>query len=94
MKTVLTGKEVKELIRKAVGGIYVCKNNIPSDVFKKYIVEDDGVKCIHDCKSLELPIADDEQFNNYAIANEDAYALHGSSSKNLQAMKKSEDSSL
>ena len=42
--TVLTGKQVKELLAKAVGGIYIGRHDIMTDFYSKYRITDDGLE--------------------------------------------------
>lgn len=44
-KTVMTGKQVKELLKKAIGGIYFeqnCENAI-TDIIKEYTITENGI---------------------------------------------------
>lgn len=75
--TKLTGTQVKELLTKAVGGIYVNRGfgEILTDYFKKFEITDDGLKLnTDDFITLTIPIDESEQHINYAISGEDIEA--------------------
>ena len=72
--TIVTGKELQELVLKAEGGIYIGEN------FENYISKDkislmDGeVELMCDeCTNVSIPLFDDKSYINYAIAGEDEY---------------------
>lgn len=70
---VLTGTQVKEVLAKVVGGIYIGKgyNEMITDFFSDFAVTDDGLKINVDNNiTVNLPIADDDNYINYAIAGE------------------------
>lgn len=71
-KTVFTGTQVKELLGKVVGGIYLVGFwEVTTDLLKDFsIVEDSIVFDLKNHLTLNLPISDDE-YVNYAIAGED-----------------------
>lgn len=74
VSTVLTGKEVKELIGKAIGGFYLSKNHseyVVTDFFNNCTVSDDSIQfAVEDPITLRIPISDSESYTNYAIAGE------------------------
>ncbi|CUX56025.1 hypothetical protein BN3590_02178 [Clostridium sp. C105KSO15] len=71
-KTVFTGTQVKELLSKATGGIYLVGYwEVTTDFLKDFLVVEDSI--VFDLKNhltLNLPISDDE-YVNYAVAGED-----------------------
>lgn len=71
-KTVFTGTQVKELLSKAIGGIYLVGFwEVTTDFLKDFSIVGDSI--IFDLKNhliLNLPISDDE-YVNYAVAGED-----------------------
>ena len=72
-KTVFTGKQVQELLSKAIGGIYLVGvfDEMPVNILKDFsIVEDSIVFDLKNHLTLNLPISDNE-YVNYAIAGED-----------------------
>ena len=72
-KTVFSKDQVKELLSKATGGIYLVGvfDEMPVNILKDFsIVEDSIVFDLKNHLTLNLPISDDE-YVNYAIAGED-----------------------
>lgn len=70
----VTGKQVKELLAKSVGGIYVSRgfDEILTDYFEKYGITDKGLEInTNDSITLTIPIDEAEQHINYAIGGED-----------------------
>ncbi len=69
----LTGTQVKELLAKAVGGIYLskhCWHNAVTDFFptKKMSITEEGLKIeVDGVTTVNLPIDADHQYINYAI---------------------------
>lgn len=73
-KTVMTGKQVKELLKKAIGGIYFEKNyeNAITDIIKEYTITENGLMVdFKNCLTLNIPIPDDKDFTNYAVEGKD-----------------------
>lgn len=72
--TKFTGKQVKELLAKAVGGIYINRgfSDILTDYFRKVEITDDGLKlCPDNMITVIIPIDESEQYINYAVSGED-----------------------
>lgn len=73
-KTVFTGKQVQELLEKAVGGIYLMGTlleEIPVNLLRDFSFVNDAIRFdLKNNLTLNLPISDDE-YVNYAIAGED-----------------------
>lgn len=69
----VTGTQVKELLAKAVGGIYIkksfCHNAITDYLSEKsYTITDEGLKIkVNEVTTVNLPIETDNQYINYAI---------------------------
>ena len=61
----LTGSQVKELLAKAVGGIYVSRNfDVMTDFFNEYKVTDEGLEIsVNKVLTAKIPIKDDEYIN-------------------------------
>lgn len=73
-KTVMTGKQVKELLKKAMGGIYFEQNyeNAITDIIKEYTITENGLMVdFKNCLTLNIPIPDDKDFTNYAVEGKD-----------------------
>lgn len=80
--TKFTGVQVKELFTKAVGGIYFKRgySDALTDIFKDYAVTEDGLRIdVKNYVTLNIPIFDNKQFINYAVAGEDDVETWGSS---------------
>lgn len=70
----VTGTQVKELLAKATGGIYVGRgfNEILTDYFDKYGITDKGLEInANNSITLSIPIDETEQHINYAVGGED-----------------------
>lgn len=69
----VTGIQVKELLAKAVGGIYLSKHNCynaMTDFFPKnsFVLTDEGLKIeVDNVVTVNLPIEAEHQYINYAI---------------------------
>lgn len=73
-KTVMTGKQVKELLEQVIGGIYFENGlyNVVTDVLHEYTVTKEGLMSnFGKCLTLNIPISDEEIFTNYAIEGAD-----------------------
>lgn len=73
-KTVMTGKQVKEVLRQAIGGIYFENGlyGMVTDVLNEYTVTEDGlVANFGKCLTLNISISDEEKFTNFAIEGSD-----------------------
>ena len=69
----ILGTQVKEVLSKAVGGIYVGRvfRHALTDFFSKFSVTEDGLEIIaNDYMTFKLPIADEEEYINYAVGVE------------------------
>lgn len=89
----VTGTRVKELFAKAVGGIYLSKNNCynaMTDFFprKSFVLTDEGIKIeVDSVITVNLPIEAEHQYINYAIGGV------GTESDDLDLEEEWEDSS-
>lgn len=65
----LTGAQVKDLLTKAVGGIYVSRRfNVMTDFYKKYAVTDNGLEiAVNDMLTAKVPIQSDAEYINFAV---------------------------
>ena len=65
----LTGAQVKDLLTKAVGGIYVSRRfNVMTDFYKKYAVTDNGLEIVvNDMLTAKVPIQSDAEYINFAV---------------------------
>lgn len=65
----LTGAQVKDLLTKAVGGIYVSRRfNVMTDFYKKFAVTDDGMEItVNDMLTAKIPIQNETEYINFAI---------------------------
>ncbi len=73
----VTGTQVKELLTRAVGGIYLGRrfSDIMTDYFEKCEIADRGIKInVDDTIALTVPVDETEQYINYAISGEDLEA--------------------
>lgn len=69
----IKGTQVKELLAKAVGGIYVGRvyQKSLTDFFLNFSVTENGLEVtVNKFVTFTLPIADDEEYINYAVAVE------------------------
>ena len=71
--TILTGKQVKELLGKAVGGIYISRYfDVMTDFYSKYKITDGGLELSVDkMLTAMIPIQEDANYINYAVEGED-----------------------
>lgn len=72
--TKVTGTQVKELLAKAVGGIYTNRgfNEILTDFFENIGITEKGLEIdVNGSVTLIIPINEEEQYINYAIGGED-----------------------
>lgn len=68
----ILGTQVKELLSKAVGGIYISRYfDVMTDYYNNFSITDDGLEISVD-KTLtaKIPVQDNEEFINYAISSE------------------------
>lgn len=66
------GTQVKELLSKAVGGIYVGRVcNTMTGYYDKFKITDDGLEItVNDLLTAKIPIPEEQEFINYSIAGE------------------------
>lgn len=70
----ILGTQVKELLSKAVGGIYVgrCMDEVVTNIFEEYKVTGEGLEISVDkFINVRIPVDESEQYINYAISGED-----------------------
>lgn len=67
--TKLTGTQVKELLAKAVDGIYVSRYfDVMTNFFNKYTITNDGLEiAVNELLTAKIPIDDDADYINFAI---------------------------
>lgn len=67
--TKLTGAQVKELLAKAVGGIYLSRYfDVMTDFYKKFAVTDDGLEItVNDMLTAKIPIQNETEYINFAV---------------------------
>lgn len=65
----LTGAQVKDLLTKAVGGIYVSRRfNVMTDFYKKFAVTDGGLELtVNDMLTAKIPIQNEAEYINFAV---------------------------
>lgn len=65
----LTGAQVKDLLTRAVGGIYVSRYfDVMTDFYKKYAVTDNGLEiAVNDMLTAKIPIQSEAEYINFAI---------------------------
>lgn len=65
----VTGAHVKDLLAKAVGGIYVSRHfDVMTDFYKKYAVTDDGMEItVNDMLTAKIPIQNEMEYINFAV---------------------------
>lgn len=65
----VTGAQVKELLTKAVGGIYISRHfDVMTDFYKKFVVTDDGLEItVNDMLTAKIPIQSEAEYINFAI---------------------------
>lgn len=65
----LTGTQVKDLLAKAVGGIYVSRHfDVMTDFYKKFAVTDNGLEiAVNDMLTAKIPIQNEAEYINYAV---------------------------
>ena len=68
----LTGKQVKELLAKVIGGIYISRHfDVMTDYFNQFTVTNEGLEIVVDkMLTAKIPVQDNEEFINYAIGSE------------------------
>lgn len=65
----VTGTQVKELLAKAVGGIYLSRYfDVMTDFYSQFAVIDDGLEItINNMLTAKIPIQNDAEYFNYAV---------------------------
>lgn len=65
----VTGAQVKDLLTKAVGGIYVSRHfDVMTDFYKKYAVTDNGLEiAVKDMLTAKVPIQSEAEYINFAV---------------------------
>lgn len=65
----VTGAQVKELLTKAVGGIYISRHfDVMTDFYKKFAVTGDGLEItVNDMLTARIPIQSEAEYINFAI---------------------------
>lgn len=65
----VTGTQVKELLTKAVGGIYLSRYfDVMTDFYSKFAVTNNGLDiAINDMLTAKIPIQNDAEYFNYAV---------------------------
>ena len=65
----VTGAQVKDLLKKAVGGIYISRYfDVMTDFYKKYAVTDNGLEiAVNDMLTAKIPIQSEAEYINFAI---------------------------
>ncbi len=65
----MTGAQVKDLLTKAVGGIYVSRYfDVMTDFYKKFVVTDYGLEiAVKDMLTAKIPIQSEAEYINFAI---------------------------
>lgn len=65
----VTGVQVKDLLTKAVGGIYISRHfDVMTDFYKKYAVTGDGLEItVNDMLTAKIPIQSEAEYINFAI---------------------------
>ena len=72
--TPVTGVEVKSLLLKAVGGVYISRgfNKILTDYYEKYLITEKELEIKeNNTIILTIPIDETKQYINYAVGGED-----------------------
>lgn len=65
----MTGAQVKNLLTKAVEGIYISRYfDVMTDFYKKFAVTDDGLEIIvNDMLTAKIPIQNEAEYINFAV---------------------------
>lgn len=65
----LTGVQVKDLLTKAVDGIYLSRKfEVMTDFYNKFSITNDGLEItINDMLTAKIPIQDDAEYINFAV---------------------------
>lgn len=65
----LTGAQVKDLLTKAVGGIYISRHfDVMTDFYKKFAVTDNGLEItVNNMLTAKIPIQSEAEYINFAI---------------------------
>lgn len=65
----MTDAQVKDLLAKAVGGIYISRHfDVMTDFYKKFEVTDDGLEItVNDMLTAKIPIQNETEYINFAV---------------------------
>lgn len=65
----VTGTQVKELLAKAVGGIYLSRYfDVMTDFYNRFAITDDGLEItVNDMLTAKIPIQDNVDYINFAV---------------------------
>ena len=65
----LTGAQVKDLLEKAVGGIYISRYfDVMTDFYNKFEITNDGLEiAVNNMLTAKIPIQNDAEYINFAI---------------------------
>lgn len=65
----VTGAQVKDLLTKAVGGIYISRYfDVMTDFYKRFAVTDDGLEiAVNDILTAKIPIQNEAEYINFAL---------------------------
>ena len=65
----MTGAQVKDLLTKAAGGIYVSRHfGVMTDFYKKFAVTDGGLEiAVNDMFTAKIPIQNEAEYINFAV---------------------------
>lgn len=65
----LTGVQVKDLLTKAVDGIYLSRKfEVMTDFYNKFSITNDGLEItVNDMLTAKIPIQDDAEYINFAV---------------------------
>lgn len=69
---VFKGTEVKELLAKAVGGVYISRYfDVMTDYYNNFSITDDGLEIsVGKMLVAKIPVQDNENYINYAVGSE------------------------
>lgn len=68
----VTGTQVKELLAKAVGGIYLSRYfDVMTDFYNRFAITDDGLEiAVNSMLTAKIPIQDDTEYFNFAVGGD------------------------
>lgn len=75
----VTGAQVKDLLTKAVGGIYISRHfDVMTDFYKKFAVTDDGLEItVNNMLTAKIPIQSEAEYINFAIGCDISHSKDG-----------------